>query len=113
MRFIMAAMWTTPLYSPWDSLTSEDMDAQEMVDKLVEYGVLTEGTQVLSFAIDGEGENAAGTLDLSQAVSEEGASDEMFLAELGNTFIENYQLATLKLLVNGGELLRRRDPAGR
>ena len=84
-----------------DSLTTEDMDAQEMVDKLVEYGVLTEGTQVLSFAIDGEGENAAGTLDLSQAVSEEGASDEMFLAELGNTFIENYQLATLKLLVNG------------
>ena len=89
------------LVQSMDSLTSEDMDAQEMVDKLVEYGVLTEGTKVLSFTIDGEGENAAGTLDLNQAVSEEGASDEMFLAEVGNTFIENYELSSLKLLVNG------------
>lgn len=89
------------LVQSMDSLTSEDMDAQEMVDKLIEYGVLTEGTEVLSFTIDGEGENAAGTLDLNQAVSEEGASDEMFLAEVGNTFIENYELSSLKLLVNG------------
>lgn len=84
-----------------DSLSTDQMDAQELVDKLVEYGVLTEGTKVLSFTVEGEGENAAGTLDLNQAVSEEGCSDEMFLTELGNTFIENYGLATLKLLVNG------------
>ena len=55
----------------------------------------------MSFTVEGEDENAAGTLDLNQAVSGEGGSDEMFLAEIGNTFIENYQLATLKLLVNG------------
>ena len=84
-----------------DSLSTDQMDAQELVDKLVEYGVLTEGTEVLSFTVEGEDENAAGTLDLNQAVSGEGCSDEMFLAEIGNTFIENYQLATLKLLVNG------------
>ena len=77
------------------------MDAQELVDKLVEYGVLTAGTEVLSFTVEGEGEDAAGTLDLNQAVSEEGCPDEMFLTEIGNTFIENYQLSTLKLLVNG------------
>ncbi len=84
-----------------DSLSTEEMDPQEMVDKLVEYGVLTEGTQVLSFTMEGEDENKAGTLDLNQAVSDEGASDQMMLAEIGNTFIVNYELSTLKLLVNG------------
>ncbi len=84
-----------------DSMSTDQMDAQELVDKLVEYGVLTAGTEVLSFTVEGEGEDAAGTLDLNQAVSEEGCPDEMFLTEIGNTFIENYQLSTLKLLVNG------------
>lgn len=85
-----------------DSLETEGLDAQLLVDKLVEYGVLTEGTQVLSFDISGEGENAEGVLDLSQAESGEGCSDEMFLTEIGNTFIENFELAQLKLKVNGG-----------
>lgn len=85
-----------------DSLESEGLDAQLLVDKLVEYGVLTEGTQVLSFDISGEGETAEGVLDLNQAESGEGCSDEMFLTEIGNTFIENFELAQLKLKVNGG-----------
>lgn len=85
-----------------DALDSEGLDAQLLVDKLVEYGVLTKGTKVLNFTITGEGENAAGILDLNQAVSEEGCSDRMLLAELGNTFIDNFELKSLKLKVNGG-----------
>ena len=80
-----------------DSLSGEEMDAQELVDKLVEYGVLTEGTKVIKF----EKTDDTATLDLSEAKSGEGCSDKMFLAEIGNTFIDNYELESLKLLVNG------------
>lgn len=72
------------------------------MDKLVEYGVLTKGTKVLSFEIEGEGETATATLDLSQLKSEEGCSDRMLLAEVGNTFIDNFELKTIKVKVNGG-----------
>lgn len=85
-----------------DALDSEGLDAQLLVDKLVEYGVLTKGTKVLNFTVTGEGENAAGILDLNQAVSGEGSSDRMLLAEIGNTFIDNFELKSLKLKVNGG-----------
>lgn len=85
-----------------DSLSTTEMDAQEMVDKLVEYGVLTKGTEVLEFTVDGSGENATAVLDLNKAESDEGSSDHKLLAEIGNTFIENYQLESLKLKVNGG-----------
>ena len=85
-----------------DSLDTEGLDAQLLVDKLIEYGVLTDGTEVLSFDIEGKDENAVGTLDLSQAESAEGCSDKMFLTEIGNTFTENFELSKLKLKVNGG-----------
>lgn len=85
-----------------DSLDTEGLDAQLLTDKLIEYGVLTEGTQVLSFDIQGEAEAAEGTLDLNQAESGEGVSDAMLLTEIGNTFTENFELAQLKLKVNGG-----------
>ena len=75
---------------------------QLLVDKLIEYGVLTDGTEVLSFDIEGKDENAVGTLDLNQAESAEGCSDKMFLTEIGNTFTENFELSKLKLKVNGG-----------
>ena len=85
-----------------DALDTEGLDAQLLVDKLVEYGVLTKGTKVLSFEIEGEGETATATLDLSQLKSEEGCSDRMLLAEVGNTFIDNFELKTIKVKVNGG-----------
>lgn len=85
-----------------DALDVEGLDAQLLVDKLVEYGVLTKGTQVLDFTITGEEGNAAGILDLNQAISEEGCSDRMLLAEIGNTFIDNFALNSVKLKVNGG-----------
>lgn len=89
------------LVQDMDSLDTEGLDAQLMVDKLIEYGVLTDGTQVISFDIEGKDEDAVGTLDLNQAESAEGASDKMFLTELGNTFTENFELSRLKLKVNG------------
>ena len=89
------------LVQDMDSLESEEIDAQMLVSKLMDYGVLTDGTMVQTFAIQKEGEEAIGTLDLNQAVSGEGVSDAMFLTEIGNTFIENFELSQLKLTVNG------------
>ena len=89
------------LIQDMDALDSEEMDAQQLVDKLVEDNVLTKGTKVLEFTVQGEGENATAVLDLSQAESGEECSDRMFLAEIGNTFIDNYELKSLKLKVNG------------
>ena len=89
------------LVQDMDSLDTEGLDAQLMVDKLIEYGVLTEGTEVLSFDVKGSEEDSVGTLNLSKAESAEGVSDEMFLTEIGNTFTENFELGKLKLKVNG------------
>lgn len=89
------------LVQDMDSLDTEGLDAQLMVDKLIEYGVLTDGTKVLSFEVEGGEDDSVGTLDLNQAESAEGASDEMFLTEIGNTFTENFELSKLKLKVNG------------
>ena len=89
------------LVQDMDSLDTEGLDAQLLVDKLIEYGVLTDGTKVLSFDIEGKEDDSVGTLDLNQAESAEGASDEMFLTEIGNTFTENFELGKLKLKVNG------------
>ena len=90
------------LIQDMDALDSETLEAQPLIDKLVEYNVLTEGTKVLEFTIEGEGENATAVLDLNKAESGEDCSDRMFLAEIGNTFIDNYELKSLKLKVNGG-----------
>ena len=96
----------------------ETMDAQAVVDKLIEYGVLEEGTEVLSFETQGEKtENAGpggssegdsvssaelGILDLSKVPSNLGTSGELaMLTAIGNTFTENFNLDQLKLLVNG------------
>ena len=89
------------LVQDMDSLESEEIDAQMLVSKLMDYGLLTDGTMVQTFGIQNEGEEAIGTLDLNQAVSGEGVSDAMFLTEIGNTFIENFELSQLKLTVNG------------
>lgn len=86
----------------------EKLDAQPLVDKLIEYGVLDEGTTVNKFEI----KDGIGTLDLSKAPAFDSGSAEKekwMLAAIGNTFIENYnnesgktdQLKQLKLLVEG------------
>lgn len=92
----------------------ESLDEDTLVDLLVQYGVLEVGTTSLSFVIDG-GEKAGpgaeaaadssservGILDLS-AIPESGtAGEQVILASIANTFIENFELDKLKLLVNG------------
>jgi hypothetical protein len=87
-----------------DSLDTEELDAQLLVSKMMEYNIFTDGTMVLSFSIEGEGENSMGTLDLNQAEKGEEVSDAQFLVEIGNTFIENFELDKLKVTVNGEQL---------
>lgn len=91
----------------------ESLDEDTLVDLLIQYGVLEEGTTSLSFVIEG-GEKAGpgaaaadssgervGILDLS-AIPESGtAGEQVILASIANTFTENFELDKLKLLVNG------------
>lgn len=96
----------------------KELDAQALVDKLIEEGVLEEGTTVLSFEMVGgseaeeggpgaekaessEASEKTGTLDLSKVPSSGTAGESLMLGALGNTFIENFELDKLKLLVNG------------
>lgn len=93
---------------------AEVLDAQALVDFLIQYKVLEEGTKVNSFKLEG-GEKAGpgvdaskvgsgeriGTLDLSELSISGTSSEPVILAAIGNTFIENFELDKLKLLVNG------------
>ena len=92
------------LVQEMDSLDDDNLDAQALVDKMVEYGIFKEGTEVLSFDKTGEGENSKAVLNLNQAENNEGVSDTQFLVEIGNTFIENFELASLKIQVNGKDM---------
>lgn len=95
-------------------VNEEEMNEQVLLDKLIEFGVLDEGTEILSFEVVGDipmgpgapagasGGERIGTLDLSQVPTSLGTDAEiMMLGAVGNTFIENYELDKLKLLVNG------------
>lgn len=75
----------------------DELSAQAIVDKLIEYGVLEEGTEVLKFDM-AEG---VGTLDLSKVPTSGTAGESLMLAAIGNTFTENFELDRIKLLVNG------------
>ena len=82
-----------------DSL--EELTNQGLVDKIIEYGVLEEGTTLISFEISQD--EKMGVVNLSAIPSYEEA--------LVNTFIENYELELVKLQINGedvqSELLER------
>lgn len=93
-----------------------DLTAQALVDKLIGVDVLEEGTQVISFTMEGdapevgpgaettagsEGAERVGILDLSQVPERDAKFEQLMLDSIGNTFIENYNLDKLKLLVNG------------
>ncbi|MDR1549678.1 MAG: GerMN domain-containing protein [Hungatella sp.] len=74
-----------------------ELTADAMVDKLIEYGVLEEDTKVLKF----EEKDGTATLDLSKMPEKDSTEDLLTLTAVGNTFIENFELDKLKLLVNG------------
>lgn len=75
----------------------DELSAQALVDKLIEYGVLEEGTKAISF----DTADGIGTLNLSQVPTSGTTGEALMLTSIANTFIENYELDKLKLLVNG------------
>ena len=97
------------LVQDMDSLDSDELDPQALVNKMMEYGIFTEGTEVLDFNITGEDDNKTAVLNLNQAENNEGVSDNAFLVEIGNTFVENFELSKLTLQVNGKDLAGAAD----
>ena len=61
------------------------------------------------FNITGEDDNKTAVLNLNQAENNEGVSDNAFLVEIGNTFIENFELSSLTLKENGADLAGATD----
>lgn len=97
------------LVQDMDSLDNDELDPQALVSKMTEYGIFTEGTQVLNFNITGEGDVKKAILDLNKVENDEGVSDSVFLVEIGNTFIENFELSSLTLKENGADLAGATD----
>ena len=56
-----------------------------------------------------EDDNKTAVLNLNQAENNEGVSDNAFLVEIGNTFVENFELSKLTLQVNGKDLAGAAD----
>ena len=84
----------TGLKQNMDAIDGETLDAQLLLDKMAELGVVEDGIEVLSFA----DEDGVLTLDLS---SLEEVSDELVLTAVSNTFIQNYEATELNLSVAG------------
>ena len=74
-----------------------ELTPQALVDKLIEYGVLDEGTEVLSYE-ESEG-NAS--LDLSQMPEGSGDMADLLKDAVSSTFIQNFELDEVTILVNG------------
>lgn len=82
-----------------DALDTEELDAQGIVEKMIEYGVLAEGTEVVSFD---EGTEGIGTLNLNQITdAEDDLQIRLVVQSIVNTFTENYELEGLILQENG------------
>lgn len=84
----------TGLKQNMDAVDGETLDATLLVDKMIELGVLEQGTTVVSF------DNTDGvlTLDLSALKN---TDDPLLLAAIGNTFTQNFEAKELKLSVGG------------
>ena len=89
------------LVQEMDNLESEELVDQALVDLMVKYEVLEEGTEIISFELD-EGK---GTLNLNQLTSSE---DEMRIRAVTesvvNTFTENFELESGLILQINGEV---------
>lgn len=89
----------TGLKQNMDAVDGEELDAQMLIDKMAEIGVIEEGIQVLSFEKTETGIN----LNLSAF---EKSGDSLVLTALANTFLQNYELddGELTLSINGTKL---------
>ena len=96
----------------------EELDPQVLTDLLIQYDVLEEGTELISFAAEGAPSSEEvgpgvvkipgveiesdtreyGTLNLSKLPD---AKDEMLLQAVANTFLENLNVVYLTIQVNG------------
>ena len=92
----------------------ELMDEEVILEQLMDNGVLPYEVEINSFSVEGgmrpgpgvdpsetgSGERI-GTLDLTQFPQADGTTEQLLLNAVANTFIENYELDKLKILVNG------------
>lgn len=77
-----------------DGIDGDELDAQELLDKMAEFGVIESGIKVNKF----EDNNGTLTLDLSSLKE---SSDKMVVMAIANTFIQNYEANELELSVAG------------
>lgn len=80
-----------------DGIDGDELDAQELLDKMAEMGVIEEGITVDKF----EQKDGALTLDLSSLKE---SSDKLVVMAIANTFIQNYEAKTLELSVAGEKI---------
>lgn len=89
------------LVQEMETLETEELVDQAIVDLLVDYGILEEGTEIISFELDGD----KGVLNLNQLTSSE---DEMRIRvvteSVVNTFTENFELESGLILQINGEV---------
>lgn len=89
------------LVQEMDSLESEELQDQAIIDMMIEYGILEEGTEIISFDFEDE----KGVLNLNKITSSE---DEMqirvIVESIVNTFTENYELEAGLILQENGEV---------
>lgn len=96
----------------------EELNEQTLVDLLIQYGVLSEGTEAVSFSAEGEpasqqvgpGVAAASAEGSSSNTKEYGVlelnqfpdvKDDMLLQAVANTFIENMDVVYMTISVEG------------
>lgn len=91
----------------------ETLDAESLVELLIQYGVLDEGTEVMDFQTSGESDTqisgpgeatvvmmySNATLDLNQVP--EGIDKVLTETAIGNTFTESMNIQELAIKVNG------------
>lgn len=88
----------TGLVQEMEGLEKEDMNEQDIIALLIGYGVLGEGTEILSFNVSGK----EGVLDLNQITDETDELEKRIVLEsLVNTFVENYELDNIQIKENG------------
>ncbi len=89
------------LVQEMDNLESEELVDQALVDLMIKYEILEEGTEIISFELDED----KGTLNLNQLTSSE---DEMRIRAVTesvvNTFNENFELESGLILQINGEV---------
>lgn len=77
-----------------DAVDGEELDAQALVDKMAELGVLEAGVKVQNF----EEKDGTLTLDLSALKD---SSDKLIITAVANTFLQNYEAEQINLSVAG------------